>query len=116
MPKHQAYDHQDQCSHALCSSTATQTRLVNKSFAQAIKNNFRANNNEANENGHKKKAQNADAISVNTETSIDNTQASTATMHIQNLKNEILNTGLPRIGVPHQEIKTVQQTLTSKID
>jgi len=67
-------------------------RLINISFAQAVKNNMRMNDNDNNEQGRKKKARNADAISVNTEMSGDNTQASTATTNIQTLKNKILTT------------------------
>jgi len=74
--------------------------------------------------GHKKKARKADAISITTDTSSDNTQASTATTHIQNLKNEILTTVHQELAsllktdlTPiHNEIKTVQQTLTTKIN
>jgi len=99
-------------------------RLVPISFAQAVKSNLRAQANTAAEQGRKKKARNADGTSVTTDTSSDITQASTATTNIQNLKDEILNTVRQEIAnllkadlTPlHNEIKTVQQTLTTKID
>jgi len=80
--------------------------------------------NDNNEQGQKKKGRNADAISVTIENSSNNTQASTATTHIQNLKNKILTTVCQELVsllktdlTPiHNEIKMVQQTLTSKID
>jgi len=63
-------------------------------------------------------------MSVATEASIDNTQASTATTHIQNLKHKILQTVCqemasliqPDIKSIQQELRTVQQTLNTKID
>jgi len=98
--------------------------LVNISFAQAVKNNQTITDNDNTTNNQKKKARNADAISITTENSLDNTQASTVTTHIQNLKNDILNTVCQEMAsllkndlAPiHQEIKTVQQTLTRKIN
>jgi len=99
-------------------------RLVDISFAQAVKNNMRMQNNDSNEQGRKKKARNADNISDTTEQSSETTQASTVTTNIQTLKNEILNTVRQELAsllktdlTPiHNEIKMVQQTLTTKID
>jgi len=99
-------------------------RLVSISFAQAVKNNLQTTTNDSNEQGQKKKARNADTISNTTEHSSDTTQASMVTTHIQNLKNEILNTVCQELAsllktdlTPiHNEIKTVQQMLTNKID
>jgi len=99
-------------------------RLVDISFAQAVKNNLRMTTNDSNEQGRKKKAHNVDNISDTTEHSNDTTQASTVTTHIQTLKTEILNTVCQELASLlktdltsiHNEIKTVQQTLTNKID
>jgi len=80
-----------------------------------VKNNIQLSNTTTSEQGCNKKAQSADTISVNTENSSDNTQASTATTHIQNLKDEILTTMRQELAsllqadiTPiHNEIKTV---------
>jgi len=50
-------------------------RLVNISFAQAVKNNMRMPEHTTSEQGRKKKACNADGISVTTDASSDTTQA-----------------------------------------
>jgi len=60
-------------------------RLIDILFAQAIKNNQSINEQDINSNVHKKKAHYDDSLSMAAENNTNNTQASTATTHIQNL-------------------------------